>query len=828
MASSRAYALVGSNLVSFDLANPTVGTSIPIGNLDAGETLVGIDFRPQNGMLYGLGFDAASGTGTLYAISVRTGWAGPIGTPGGIALSGAKFGFDFNPVVDRIRVVSDTGANIRINPNDGSSITDSAIAPGNAIAGVAYTNNQPNATVTTLYTLDALNDQLKIQNPANAGVQNVVGSTGATFVSVTDFDIPAGVNAATSGAVAPGFGYALLDANLSSTLYRIDLATGAATQVAPVLNGSSPTTGLAIQSDVGGIPAIALQAGGANLIRFNSATPGTTVTVPVSGVLGGEQLVAIDFRPQTGQLFGLGVNAAANTFTTYIVDPQNGAVAAVGASQTFPGDLPAGGYGFDFNASVDRLRITTETGLNFRINPDTGALIGPDTPINGLLPPFFADGVSAVAYTNSYGQAPGATVNTLYTLDAVGDRLSIQGFPNASPNSGSQGAQLTVTLNGSRLDFTGVNGFDIPPSVSVNTQHGMAAGFGYAALTVNGVTGLYKIGLTGGVATNLGTIGNGALQLAGLALADAPATGAVQSDFNGDGVSDVLWRHTSGQVAEWQINGAQIVTSLGVGLPDQSWRFQDTADFNGDSKSDVLWRHENGQVVLWTMDGAQIVANQSLPAIGNDWRNQGTADFDGDARADVLWRHDSGQVAIWKMNGAQITDNQSVAFVGNDWHVQGLADFNRDTQNDVLWRNDSGQVVIWTMNGAQIVANQSVATVGLDWNIAGTGDFDGDGRGDILWRNDSGQVVLWTMHGAQIRDNTSIAHVGLEWRIADVADYNHDGKSDVLLRHANGQVVMWEMNGAQITSNHTVFAVGGGNNPINLSWTVQNHQYDLL
>ena len=143
-----AYALSGSNLVSFDQTNPTVGTTIPITGLTLGDTLVGIDFRPQNGFLYSLGVGGGpAGTGTLYAISARTGQATAIGgpiafvdadgvTPVPLPVSG-NYGFDFNPTVDRIRVTTDTGLNFRINPNNGA-LVDGNRRRGRHTAGRVY------------------------------------------------------------------------------------------------------------------------------------------------------------------------------------------------------------------------------------------------------------------------------------------------------------------------------------------------------------------------------------------------------------------------------------------------------------------------------------------------------------------------------------------------------------------------------------------------------------------------------------------------------------------------------------------------------------------
>ncbi len=329
-----------------------------------------------------------------------------------------------------------------------------------------------------------------------------------------------------------------------------------------------------------------------------------------------------------------------------------------------------------------------------------------------------------------------------------------------------------------------------------------------------------------------GTNGDSNIAHTTLHVVDLPSN---QADFNADGINDVLLgQKSSGFVAEWLMNDGQIGQNLGVATLDANfqepaflgpgqWRFQDTGDFNSDGNSDILWRHSNGQVVLWEMDGSQITNNQSVAMLGTEWRNEGVGDFNADGHADVLWRNDiTGQVALWNMDGAQITNNQQVAAgLGGNWHFQGLLDANGDGKSDVLLRDNSGQVVLWTMDGAQITNNQSVANLGLDWNIQGTGDFNGDGLGDVVLRNDSGQVVIWEMNGSQIVSNTSVATPSNDWRLEDVGDYNSDGNSDILWRNASGQVSIWEMDGPTITDNHAVAT-------LNSDWTILNRHYDVL
>ena len=154
----------------------------------AGDTkLVGIDYRPASGsdgsrgVLYGLG-DA----GGVYTVdrAARATKVSQLSVP----LEGSSFGVDFNPVVDRLRIISDTGQNLRHNvdaPTDGTlrdaplTITAPAPAAATGVTGAAYTNNDqdPN-TATTLFDIDSTLDQTSIQSPANAGTLAATGKLG--------------------------------------------------------------------------------------------------------------------------------------------------------------------------------------------------------------------------------------------------------------------------------------------------------------------------------------------------------------------------------------------------------------------------------------------------------------------------------------------------------------------------------------------------------------------------------------------------------------------------------------------------------------------------
>lgn len=565
------YALSNNSLLAFETQSPdTVSATVAVTGLAEGEDLVGIDFRPQNGLLYGLASDGEGGV-QLYAISTQTGVATAIGTTGNLVdangdpvLITGNVGFDFNPTVDRIRVVTETGLNLRLNPNTGAFIDGDAVAAGTnpdgsinggttTADGTAYTNSFPSTAVTTQYILDAVTDALYLQNPPNAGTATnplaiTLNGNPLDFTAVNGFDIPSGVTVAAANAPATGNALAALTVGGVAGLYSISLATGAATLVASIGNGTLPVQGLAAQNTIA--PAIGLDATGTNLLRFSTATPGTVATVAIAGITAGETLVGIDFRPATGQLFGFGVDSVADTGTLYILDPQTGVATVVGTPSSIafvdamgnPVDLPATGYGFDFNPTVDRIRLVNSNGLNSRLNPITGGAVDGDNggapgSVAGINPDggiAGATGVDGTAYTNSFA---GTTITTQYTLDASTDTLFIQNPPNA----GVQTSGLAITLNGNPLDFTEVSGFDISSRVRVATSNTPAQGQGIAALTVGGSTGLYSIDLATGAATLLGAIGDGTTGLAGLAVGDAPVVSApVNQTLIGDAGNNIL------------------------------------------------------------------------------------------------------------------------------------------------------------------------------------------------------------------------------------------------------------------------------------------------
>ncbi|MER5758921.1 DUF4394 domain-containing protein [Streptomyces sp. NPDC002082] len=217
-------------LVEFDVAKPSkTGALGKVSGLQGDTKLVGIDFRVQNEKLYGVG-----DRGGIYTLSTTNAKAVKVSQLT-VTLSGTRFGVDFNPAANRLRVISDTGQNLRHNIDDATAtlgttvdgtLTNPTTPPSTAmgVTGAAYTNNDLNAaTATTLFDLDTMADRISLQSPANAGTLAPTGNLGVNAVPDAGFDIYFSTKTGTNK------GYAALSTGSSYSLYEINILTGKAT-----------------------------------------------------------------------------------------------------------------------------------------------------------------------------------------------------------------------------------------------------------------------------------------------------------------------------------------------------------------------------------------------------------------------------------------------------------------------------------------------------------------------------------------------------------------------------------------------------------------------
>ena len=258
----KAVAVTASNkLLKFNAGRPDrILTKLGITGLQVGETLLGIDYRVAKDQLYGLG-----SSGRLYIINEDTAVASAVGVPFAVKLEGTQFGFDFNPTVDRIRVVSNTGQNLRLHPDTGAVVDNNPALEGvqtdgklmyavgdvnfgksPMTVGAAYSYNKADTKITTNFALDAAAGTLVTQGsregvmPAvspNTGQLFTIGSLGLAFNNAS-FDIQAVTDVA--------FAALNSDGTSSSRWVMIDLKTGAAKSLGSV-GGGERVVGVAME-----------------------------------------------------------------------------------------------------------------------------------------------------------------------------------------------------------------------------------------------------------------------------------------------------------------------------------------------------------------------------------------------------------------------------------------------------------------------------------------------------------------------------------------------------------------------------------------------------
>ena len=241
-AAEALYGVTDSNsLVTLHSDSPgALRASVPITGLQEGEQVLALDLRPKSGQLYVLG-----STSRVYVINPASGAAHSLGNPFSPALAGSNFGLDVDPVADRLRIVSDGRQNLRLNPEDGQ------------VAGqdgtLAYADGDPGAGTTPSFAADAYTGDGKvfiidtardIIGTTAAAVDGKVTTVGPLNVDLQEpvsFDIAADGRAWVAGRVA-GQGH--------SSLFVVDLATGALTPSAPNSAAGAVLRGIAAAGPV--------------------------------------------------------------------------------------------------------------------------------------------------------------------------------------------------------------------------------------------------------------------------------------------------------------------------------------------------------------------------------------------------------------------------------------------------------------------------------------------------------------------------------------------------------------------------------------------------
>ena len=495
------------------------------------------------------------------------------------------------------------------------------------------------------------------------------------------------------------------------------------------------------------VPATLFALTNANSIaRFDSTTPGAVDgLVSISGLNAGESVVGIDFRPRTGQLFGLavGTNGTGTAARLLTVNPLTGVSGAVGSGFTLSAGDPSAGFGFDFNPTVDRIRVINELGLNLRLNPNDGTIAGTDANINVGTPE-----IDAAAYDRNYDGKLGGAGTTLYTLRAASGTLQTQGTVNqvVSPNSGTQ---VVVGSLGVNIDSNSPVGFDIAANGTAAGGPAYAIFDGDTTSVVN--TGLYTINLTTGAGTRVSAVGNGSTNFIGLAVAPESRYAV------GSG---------AGTAARVELYDTFTNTRLRTFDPFPGFTggvTVATGDVNRDSVPDVIVGAGAGaDAHVKVFDGSTGAELSSFYAYDRGFRggvSVAAGDVNGDGFADLVIAAGSGGGPHVQVFGRSSTGTVApftgVAGLSNSFFAYdtgftggvnvAVGDVNGDGFADIITGADTGAGPhVKAFNGRTTTEVASFFAYPQAFNggvRVGVGDVDRDGRVEILAASGAGRTA---------------------------------------------------------------------------------------
>ncbi len=242
---------------------PLFPTSIHfITGLAEDEQLVGIDLRPATGTIYGVARNSESGTLQLYqfTLSFLIATASPVGSafdPPPALAAPTAYGFDFNPTIDRARLVADNDTNIVFNPDTGEVTQainlyyatgldpdpiltpDTNVGKNPNVVNIAYDNNDLDPTTPTQLRGIDTNLDILVTVANSLGRLRTIGSLGVNVTSVGGYDVSSTDNSQS---------FAIMSVSGSSfqRFFKIDHATGKATVVSIPIFGLVQFSGLTV------------------------------------------------------------------------------------------------------------------------------------------------------------------------------------------------------------------------------------------------------------------------------------------------------------------------------------------------------------------------------------------------------------------------------------------------------------------------------------------------------------------------------------------------------------------------------------------------------
>lgn len=236
-------------------------------------------------------------------------------------------------------------------------------------------------------------------------------------------------------------------------------------------------------------------------------------------------------------------------------------------------------------------------------------------------------------------------------------------------------------------------------------------------------------------------------------------------DIDRDGIPDVLWTRTTGEVLYWMMNADGTMKSSGYVQPGNSTKsgYYTVAafkDIDGDGTADVLWTGAGGQVSYWLLNADGSLKSGGLVTAGNATKSgyykvAGFNDIDRDGVPDILWVGNGGEVGYYLLNSNGTLKTGGAVAPGNNtrsgyYTAVGFSDIDRDGTADILWSGAGGELGYWLLNPNGTKKSAGTVSTPLTpagyWSVRGFTDLDRDGTADIIWLGNAGETICWTLN----------------------------------------------------------------------------------
>ena len=279
----------------------------------------------------------------------------------------------------------------------------------------------------------------------------------------------------------------------------------------------------------------------------------------------------------------------------------------------------------------------------------------------------------------------------------------------------------------------------------------------------------------------------------------------------------MLWTRVTGEVLTWNLKTNGVQKSGGFaysGLVNTSvWKIAGFGDIDRDGVPDILWTRTTGEVIYWMMNADGTLKSSGSVVAGNATKSgyytvTAFRDIDGDGTADVLWVGAGGQVSYWLLNPDGTLKSGGLVTAGNAtrsgyFKVAGFNDIDRDGVPDILWVGNGGEVGYYLLNANGTLKSAGAVATGNNtrsgyYTAVGFSDIDRDGTADILWSGAGGEVGYWLLNPNGTRKSAGVVASPVSpagyWSVRGFTDVNLDGTADIIWLGNGGETLCWTLN----------------------------------